>query len=93
MKKSKKEQKSYKIPNSFKVFLKEEELDMYDDYFTTEATKAIRAKMVELFESKLSAAYLKTDKQQNYEHPSWSEYQADAIGYRRALRELISFLK
>ena len=93
MKKSKLPKKVHDIPNQLKTFLKEEELDMFDGYFKTPATKAIRAKLVELFESKLSANYLKTDKEQRYEHPSWSEYQADAIGYRRALRELISFLK
>lgn len=85
--------KSYKIPSAFQNFLSEEELEVYEEYFNTESSKAIREKLVSLFQKKLDASLLKSDKENKYEMPAWSEYQADACGYRRAMRELISFLK
>lgn len=85
--------RSYKLPSSFQAILTEEELDLYEGYFNIEATKKLREKLTELFEKKVEGSYLKTDKESKYETPSWSEYQADAIGYRRALKELIKFLK
>lgn len=93
MKKSPAKKKQFNIPSSLKSFLAEDEYKLYEEYFNTEATKALRKKLVEMFDKKVDTSYLKTDKEQKYETPSWSEYQADAIGYRRALRELIEFLK
>lgn len=93
MRSQKKKSKTCNLPTSFQAILKEEELSTYEDYFNTEATKELRRKLVELFDKKIEGSYLKTDKENKYEMPSWSEYQADAIGYRRALKELINFLK
>ena len=91
--KKKSSKKKYKLPSSFQNILTEEELDLYEGYFNVEATKKLREKLVELFEKKVEGSYLITDKENKYESPSWSEYQADAIGYRRSLKELINFLK
>jgi len=85
--------RKYNIPPSFQAILEKDELSTYEDYFNTEATKEIRRKLVELFEKKIAGSYLKSDKEVKYELPSWAEYQADAIGYRRSLKELINFLK
>lgn len=93
MSRKKSSKKNHNIPSSFQNILTEEELDLYEGYFNVEATKKLREKLVELFEKKVEGSYLITDRDSKYETPSWSEYQADAIGYRRALKELINFLK
>lgn len=85
--------KTYKLPLTFQALLTEEEKPLYEDYFNTKSSKALRKKLVEFFEKKITASFLKTDKENKYEMPSWSEYQADAIGSRRALREIIQLLK
>ena len=92
-KKKSSQKKKYNIPSSFQNILTEEELALFEGYFNCEATKKLREKLVELFEKKVEGSYLTTDKVSKYGSPSWSEYQADAIGYRRSLRELINFLK
>lgn len=88
-----KKNKSYKMPSSLQQILTEEERPVYEEYFNTPACKKVREKLTELFEKKVQGSYLITDKENKYDKPSWSEYQADAIGYRRALKELIKFLE
>jgi len=89
----KKVQKSYNLPQSFLNILSDEERQVYEDYFNCEATKQLRKKLVEHYGKKIDGSYLKSEKEIKYEIPSWSEYQADAIGYRRAMREIINLLK
>lgn len=88
----KSQKKKYKLPLSFQNILTEEEKALYEEYYNTEASRKLREKFAEYFESKISGSYLKTDKETKYEMPSWSEYQADGIGYRRALKEFIKIL-
>lgn len=84
--------KSYKIPQALKTILQEEEYTLYEEYFNTEASKAVREKLILMLQNKIDVNEDKHDKECKYEIPSWSEYQADAIGYRRAMRELIKIL-
>ena len=90
---SKESKKEYKIPSALQQYLTEEELGLYEGYFNTPATKKLRSKLIELFEHEVNGSYIKSDKENKYEMSSWSEYQADAIGYRRALKRLITFLQ
>lgn len=55
------------------------------------AATRLRARLVELCEGK-SDSSLTTNKDQ-YESPNWCYQQADNIGYRRALNEIISLLE
>ncbi len=89
---SKKAQKTYNLPTSFLNILPPEERDVYEDYFNCEATKQIRKKLVEYYGKQIDGSYLKSEKESKYEYPAWSEYQADAIGYRRAMREILKLL-
>ena len=50
----------------------------------------IRARLIELCEEK-AATSLTTNKDQ-YDCPNWCYQQADSVGYRRALSEIVSLL-
>ena len=84
---------NYKIPHILKTVLEEEELPLYEEYFNTEACKKVREKLVKALSKKIEDSYLKSDKENKYDKPSWSEYQADAIGARRTMKMLIDMLK
>jgi hypothetical protein len=93
--KSSKKKKEYNLPTAIQNIVEggDPSLRAYAEYFNSESGKAIRSKLVELLESKARASSVKSEKQTKYEMPSWSQYQADAIGYRRSCRELIELLK
>ena len=55
------------------------------------ASTDIRLRLTEICNGKLSTA-MSTNKNQ-YDGASWPYEQADAIGYRRALEEIISLLE
>ena len=55
------------------------------------SSTVIRARLSEICEDKLVSA-LTTNKAQ-YDNPNWCYQQADIIGYRRALEEIISLLE
>ena len=84
--------RQYNLPNNFLNTLTDEEKKVYEDYFNCEATKQIRKKLVEYYGKKIDGSYLKSEKEVKYETPAWSEYQADGIGYRRAMREIMKLL-
>ena len=88
-----KKPKSYKIPQALKDVLQEEEYALYEEYFNTEASKKLREKLIELLHNKIDLNITTHEKEIKYETPSWSEYQADAIGYRRSCRHLIKILE
>jgi hypothetical protein len=51
----------------------------------------LRSRLIELCEGKAGSS-LSTNKDQ-YESPNWCYQQADNVGYRRALTEIISLLE
>lgn len=55
------------------------------------SSSRIRARLTELCEDKINSS-LNTNKAQ-YDSPNWCYQQADNIGYRRALKEIISLLE
>lgn len=55
------------------------------------SSTVIRARLSEICEDKLVSA-LTTNKAQ-YDNPNWCYQQADIIGYRRALEEIVSLLE
>jgi hypothetical protein len=50
-------------------------------------------KLAELIDGEITRETNKSEEVKNYELPCWSEFQADAIGYRRGLRYVKSLIK
>ena len=51
-----------------------------------------RKRLSELLKVKIDAANTASLNKDNYSSPSWAMYQADKIGYERALIEVISLI-
>ena len=55
------------------------------------SSTVVRARLMEICEDKSSSS-LSTNTNQ-YDSPNWCYQQADSVGYRRALNEIISLLE
>ena len=53
---------------------------------------AFRIQLSRVLDKKINANKDQTLSKEAYEKPSWAYLQADAVGYERALREVISLL-
>ncbi len=84
--------KKSNLPQTCKRLIKKEDLGAYEEYYNLASTKAIRKLLAKDLEGRIQSNVLASEKKDKYEIPSWAEYQADSIGYRRALRELITLL-
>jgi hypothetical protein len=51
-----------------------------------------RERLIAVFEKKLEEAEVSSLATDNYGSPSWAFKQADVVGYKRAVRELITYL-
>lgn len=74
------------------TWLKGVEVDNHDkvrDLF--KSSTELRNRLVSICNDKISSAM--TTHTNQYDGPSWPYEQADAIGYRRALEEIISLLE
>ena len=80
------------LPDCLLKRLKEEDRGAHADYYNLAATKAIRKLLTEELEDRVSKSVLASDRKDKYELASWAELQADQIGYRRAMRDLIKLL-
>lgn len=56
------------------------------------SSQLIRKRIIEVMEKKIDDRRRVSVDKQNYDSPSWALEQADAIGYERSIRELISLL-
>ena len=56
-------------------------------------SKAFRKRMTELLNEKLRMKHSETRTKEGYANPNWAYFQADAIGYERALTEILSLLE
>jgi len=84
--------KPSRLPPSLKKLLKKGDEEAYEEYYHQAATKAVRKLLVEDLNKRLETNVLASEKKDKYILPSWAELQADSIGYRRAMRELIKLL-
>lgn len=66
--------------------------ERYQKYFNVPATKAVRRLLSEYLDIKIERSRQKSESPEKYGLPAWSEYQADQVGYRRALKEIIDLL-
>lgn len=57
------------------------------------ASGMLRRRLIEVLESKQAAMLKKRRSEFSYDSPNWSLMQADAVGYEKALEEVISLLK
>lgn len=57
-----------------------------------QGSATLRKRLVQMLEKKQKTAYDKTLNADNYDSPNWGFLQADAVGYQRALREIIDLL-
>lgn len=61
-------------------------------YIEFEASEYVLDVLIKVLKSKYLASELDTENKDNYGSASWPYKQADLIGYRRAIKELISLL-
>lgn len=54
---------------------------------------ALRAQLSKILDAKITSNRNTTISKDAYASPSWAYVQADAVGYERALREVISLLE
>ena len=88
----KKELKKNKLPACLIKLIPKEDLEAYEEYYSLAATKAVRELLAKELTLRISRNVLASEKKDKYDSPSWAEYQADSIGYRRAMRDLIGLL-
>lgn len=55
--------------------------------------KLLRRRLAAIFEDKLRVKHSETRTKDGYASPNWAYFQADAIGYERALTEILSILE
>lgn len=55
--------------------------------------KFLRKRLREMLQGDIDSVRRASCQKANYDSPSWAHLQADAIGYERAMRELISLLE
>lgn len=58
-----------------------------------QASQTLRRRLAVLLEKKQSSAYNHTLKEDAYDSPNWGFKQADAVGYQRAIQEIIDLIK
>lgn len=56
------------------------------------SSKPYRDQIIKLLEEEIDGIRLQSVKSSSYDNPNWAYKQADAIGYERGLRKLISLL-
>ena len=57
------------------------------------AALRLRTEIINLIEDKIRSYKSETLSKEGYQDPSWAYKQADANGYERAMREIISLLE
>lgn len=57
-----------------------------------QASAILRRRLKELCEEKMDASYAVSASKDAYANPNWAYLQADARGYERALKEIISLI-
>lgn len=84
--------KKNQIPSCFSKYVPKGDRENYTEYYHCEATREIRKLLCKVAEDKIETATISSERKGKYELPCWAEYQADEVGYRRALREMIALL-
>lgn len=56
------------------------------------ASAFLRKRLSDILDQKISSKRSECTSKASYDSPAWAYYQADALGYERALKEVISLL-
>ena len=56
------------------------------------AALRLRQQVIKTLEEKIKTADAESLTKEGYEHPSWAFKQADLVGYKRAMNEIISLM-
>lgn len=70
--------------------LNEQEKEEMRSSFVSSAN--VRKRLTELLEDKIETKRKSNVSEERYESPGWAYLQADAVGYERAMREIISII-
>lgn len=70
--------------------LSEQDAEVFVNQF--KESRLLRRRLSELVSEKIKVSHTESRKKANYESASWAYLQADAVGYERALFEIISLL-
>lgn len=57
------------------------------------ASLVMRKRLLELLEKKMKESWASSIAEDSYESPNWALKQADARGYERAMKEIMSLVK
>lgn len=58
-----------------------------------QGSHALRERLTTILDGKVSSSVTESTSKSSYEDPNWALRQADSVGYRRALQEILSILK
>lgn len=58
-----------------------------------ESSVVMRKRMLEILERKMRESWVASIDEKGYDTPNWAYKQADARGYERAMREIMSLIK
>lgn len=67
----------------------DQKVELRKDFLSSLAT---RRRLQKLLEEKINASYDTSTAKDGYSNPNWAYLQADARGYERALKEVISMI-
>ena len=67
-----------------------EDRDRYKEYLVN--NKELLDRVVDVLKNKIQVSINDMRSVSSYDKPSWPQYQADQLGYQRALAEMVSIL-
>jgi hypothetical protein len=71
--------------------VKAEDVELMEREF--KEARALRKRLKELLEEKLNTKRTEKRSKDGYANPNWAYFQADAIGYERAITEILSIIE
>lgn len=69
-----------------------EDRERYEKYFFTPACRAIHKLLSEELKGKIDKSVCKGDNPERFHMPAWSEFQANEVGYRRAIQDILRLI-
>lgn len=83
--------KTYQLPQSVTRGLSKEKQELVKESFT--ASRTFMNYFLETLEKKVDTEVKSSESRSNYSEKDWALYQADSMGYRRALRDTLNMFK
>lgn len=80
------------MPSCLSRLVEGDDKEAYEQYWKDGSTKAIRKLLIEELSARIEQAIVSSEKKDKYDLVNWTQFQADNLGYRRALRELKNIL-